>query len=603
VLRNWSRFQQPIEEDNADHSEPSFPDSPPFRPTKDYQAIADAGMARIVRKWDHVVRPLSSKLSQLDAKTFNEGIEKSVPTSSGLPAFFMDEPSDLSLNESCKRPNSPADSLDLDADTASDEDLSNKTPPSHLITLLNKAEKELLEDVSDMRHNSEAVLKKPAVMDKYFPRALAQQMIPYPDLMDHITDLLSFEMYSIPARLDPVVMMARFRHTPSPSEAVEEPSQATEDSAVSDSDLAPEEDSPPVDGDQELSQPASVNQVAQASILQSQPDTLPQTSSADQVAESSTPQSQPEISPRTSVDQTAQASALRPQTDILPRPYSIDPADSPIPQTGPRRPSADLAPNPSPALSNDAGETPGNLTQLTERLEGLRADSGGVVPQSRFGTPALSPFATPARSRLGTPARSRFATPINADDDGASGVAGPSSSLHLHNPNLLPHADHVSTDPPPGPTLPLHQPCPVRPTHSLIQAPSHTLPIHSRPQQPLPIIPRPGHPRPVHPGHNSTALIQPPALDQPWVDIQPAYGAYVTRRTSRIQENYEENEVVGQERKRRTSDSESSDLKSSKKFRVRFDSMWEWPMPPKGDGGGNGSGPRKGSGGDGAVSG
>jgi hypothetical protein len=266
-----------------------------------------------------------------------------------------------------------------------------------------------------MRHNSEAVLKKPAVMDRYFPRALAQQMIPYPDLMDHITDLLSFEMYSIPARLNPVVMMARFRHTPSPSEAVEEPGQATQDSAVSDSDLAPEEDSPPVDGNQELSQPASVDevaesstsqpqpdalpraswaepvgqasasqaqpeisprqspvdQVAQASILQSQPDTLPQTSSADQVAESSTPQSQPEISPRTSVDQTAQASALRPQTDILPHPYSIDPADSPIPQTGPRRPSADLAPNPSPALSNDAGETPGNLTQLTERLEGL----------------------------------------------------------------------------------------------------------------------------------------------------------------------------------------------------------------------------------------
>jgi hypothetical protein len=602
-------------------------------------------MARTVRQWDHVLRP-SSKPSQSDAKTFNEGIGKSVPKSSGLPAFFMDEPSDLSLNESCKRPNSPADSLDLDADTASDGDLSNKTPPSHLIALLNKAEKELLEDVSDMRHDSEAVLKKPAVMDKYFPRALAQQMISYPDLMDHITDLLSFEMYSIPARLDPTVMMARFRHTPSP-EAVEEPGQATQDSAVSDSDLAPEEDSPPADGNRELSQPASVDevaksstsqlqpdalprassaepvgqastsqaqpeispvqspvdQVAQASTLQSQPDTLPQTSSADQVAESSTPQSQPEISPRTSVDQTAQASALRPQPDILPRPYSIDPADSPIPRTGPRRPSADLAPNPSPALSNDAGETPGNLTQLTERLEGLRADSGGVVPQSRFGTPALSPFATPSRSQLGTPARSRFATPINADDDGAPGVAGPSSSLHLHNPNLLPHADHVSTDPPPGPTLPLHQPRPVRPTHSLIQAPSHTLPIHSRPQQPLPIIPRPGHPRPVHPGHNSTALIQPPALDQPWVDIQPAYGAYVTRRTSRIQENYEENEVVGQERKRRTSDSESSDLKSSKKFRVRFDSMWEWPMPLKGDGGGNGSGPRKGSGGDGAVSG
>jgi hypothetical protein len=147
VLRNWPRFQQPIEEDSADHSEPSFPDSPPFRPTKDYQAIADAGMARIVRQWDHVLRRLSSKPLQSDAETFNEGIGKSVPKPSGLPALFMNEPSDLSPNEPCTRPNSPVDSLDLDADTASDGDLSNKTPPSHLIALLNKAEKELLEDV------------------------------------------------------------------------------------------------------------------------------------------------------------------------------------------------------------------------------------------------------------------------------------------------------------------------------------------------------------------------------------------------------------------------------------------------------------------------
>jgi hypothetical protein len=48
-------------------------------------------------------------------------------------------------------------------------------------------------------------------------------------------------------------------------------------------------------------------------------------------------------------------------------------------------------PNPSPALSNDAGESLGNLTHLTERLEVVhnRADEAGVVPQTRFASPAL----------------------------------------------------------------------------------------------------------------------------------------------------------------------------------------------------------------------
>ncbi|KAH5705384.1 hypothetical protein HBI20_234030 [Parastagonospora nodorum] len=81
------------------------------------------------------------------------------------------------------------------------------------------------------------------------------------------------------------------------------------------------------------------------------------------------------------------------QTNVPPRTYSVDS----VAQTWPpsilvgRRLvfNSPVQPNPSPALSNDAGETLGNLTELTERLNIVRngIDEAGIVPQSRFASP------------------------------------------------------------------------------------------------------------------------------------------------------------------------------------------------------------------------
>jgi hypothetical protein len=50
-----------------------------------------------------------------------------------------------------------------------------------------------------------------------------------------------------------------------------------------------------------------------------------------------------------------------------------------------------VEPNRSLALSNDAGETLGNTTNLTERLNMTsdRTNQAGVVPQTRFASPAV----------------------------------------------------------------------------------------------------------------------------------------------------------------------------------------------------------------------
>jgi hypothetical protein len=619
VLRNWRRFQPPSEEGGAESSEPSCPDSPPFRLTEEYQAIEDAGLAQRRRLWNHLVGSSSSGPSNLSSETSYS--DSHVSNDSGIPEFLKDL--GLKLDGSQARPNSPTQvSISIDSDSDSDttsegvfSGASKSTPPQHLIARMNKAEKELLEDVADMRFNRKEILNKPAVVQKYFSRAVLNALQPYPVLLGHFANLISFEMYSIPSRVDEVVMMARMRHIASPPERVEEPEEPKQDSTASDDDTTSDNALQPaynIEGPSQSSRLPSVDPIAGFSMSQPQPEILVRPCSMDSIAQSDTSQLQPDTSPRLfPVGPVAQSDTLQPYLGILPRPYSIGPAESPIPGDVQRRLSDDLAPNPSPALSNDAGETLGNLTQLTERLEFAqsRADQAGVVPQSRFATPALlSPFATPARSQRATPAQSRFTTPINAENDEAPGVAGPSSLSHPSHQRLSPHTDQSSIDSPPRrPSLPLLQPRPVNPNpehnHSLIREQSYTLPIHSGPRRSTPGPSLPHHPWAFHPGHDSHALVEPPTLDNPYADIQPAYGAYVRRRSSRIQDIYEENDVVGESRKRRTSESESKDMQSSKKFRARFDSMWQWSGGGNGNGRGHGDGPRKGSGDDGAVSG
>jgi hypothetical protein len=636
LLRNWHRFQPLSEEDSAENSEPSCPSSPPFRLTEEYQAIEDAGLAQRRRLWNHLVGYSSSEVS--DSSSEISDSDPHVSNDSGLPEFFEDL--GLKLDGSQARTNSPIEvsgSIDSGSDTSSESDssrASKSTPPRHLIARMNKAEKELLEDVANMRFSRKEILNKPAVVQKYFSRAILKALQPYPALLGHFANLISFEMYSIPSRVDAAVMMARMRYIAPPPERVEqldepkqdstasddeatsdnalqpaysiqvppqssrlhsaEPEQSTQDPNVTDANAVSDEGLPPADNIQDSSQFSrahSVDPVAGPSTSQPETEILVRPCSADSIAQSDISQLQPDISPRSLlVGPVAQSDTLQRYPDIFPRPYSIVPAELLTPGNVQRRLSADLAPNPSPALSNDAGETPGNLTQLTEQLEFVqrRADEEGVVPQSRFATPALS----------------QRATPINAENDEAPGVAGPSSSSHPSYQKLSPHTDQRSIDSPPRrPSLPLLQPRPINPNpehnHSLIRGQSYPLPIHSGPRRSLPTPSLPRRPRIVHPGHDNHALVEPPTLDQPYVDIQPAFGAYVRRRSSRIQEVYEENDVVGESRTRRTSESEFKDLQASKKFRARFDSMWQWP----GNGNGNGNGGGNGSGNAGAISG
>jgi len=81
------------------------------------------------------------------------------------------------------------------------------------------------------------------------------------------------------------------------------------------------------------------------------------------------------------------------QVYVPPRPYSVDSVaqTSPPPRLVDRRLAfnSPVEPRPSPALSNDAGETLGNLTELTERLNIVRTgiDEAGIVSQSRFASP------------------------------------------------------------------------------------------------------------------------------------------------------------------------------------------------------------------------
>jgi hypothetical protein len=652
---------------------------------EEYQAIENAALAQRQRLWDQLVGASSSESSGSSSETWDS--DSSCSSDSGRTEFFQDLMA-RKLTGSRARPNSPNEgsgpnNLDPDSDITLDDDPTR--PPRYLISRMNKAEKELLEDVANMRFHRKQILNKPAVVQKYFSRAVLKALQPYPDLLGHFTNLIDLELYSIPSRVDQVVMTARMRRTPPPPETVEEreepkqasttsddeatsdnalesaysvqrpspssqppstePEQATQDALVDDGNAASDEVFPLADNSQDdsnpsqlhsaepgqstkdpivsvgntvsteslpladnsqdtsqLSQPPSAAPVAGSWTSQPQPEILVRPSSPDSIAQSDTSQ----LQPPSFVDPFAPSDTLQPRPDILPRPYSIGPAESPIPGDVQRRLSADLAPNPSPALSNDAGETPGNLTQLTERLEFVqhRANEAGVVPQSRFGTPALSPFATPARSQRATPAQSRFATPINVDDDVALGIAGPSSSSHSSHQQVLPHANYGATDSPPRrPSLPLLQPRPINPNpehnHRLVRGPSDTLPIRTGRLLSLPL---PQHSRAHHPGHDNLTLVEPPTLDHPGVDIQPAFGAWGRRRSSRIQEVYEENDVVGESRTRRASDSESNDLKTSKKFRARIDSMWQWPGGGNGKKNGDGDGPRKGSGDDGVVS-
>jgi hypothetical protein len=287
--------------------------------SEEYKAIAHAGRLRSEALQELVANAQSHDCSDVDAETFDQVFNNKIKDFSlPLPSFSQVDLPDFSLDGNYERPNSPkalvqiSEVLESDTDAVQDND--STSPPPHLIRLLEKAERELLADISKLPHSKTAILKTPAVMDKYFPLAIFKELCPYFDLLGWFAGLISLEITAMPRRLDHDMMAARMGNIPAPKERDQEPDQPTQESKSG--------------------------------------------------SESDDSRGIPNLDIGRSEEVQASESHL-----------AVD------------RPPT---PNPSPALSNDAGESLGNLIQLTERLEiaHSRTDDGGVVPQTRFASPA-----------------------------------------------------------------------------------------------------------------------------------------------------------------------------------------------------------------------
>jgi hypothetical protein len=223
-------------------------------------------------------------------------------------------------------------------------DPTRRTPLAHFTDLLNKAEGELLMEIASLPRNRMEILRKPAVIDRYFPPEVYRKMCDDPNLLCAFNAIHELESITMPDRRSLTVMMARTNGTcqPNTSQESERPLQNTTpadgNGIFHDDSASSESVSPPPAETQHPGTPQ--NQLGRYSRRASAASTLP--SSLLQVP----------IDRRLAVDSPA-------------------------------------APNPSPALSNDAGETLGNLAQLTRRLELARgrADVDGIIPQTRFSSP------------------------------------------------------------------------------------------------------------------------------------------------------------------------------------------------------------------------
>lgn len=182
-------------------------------------------------------------------------------------------------------------------------------------------------------------MKAQAVTDKHFPPSVFTQMKKWPDLIKGHNAIHDLECEVMRERLDPMVMMARIE-SGLPTAGIQDETAGRDATPPQSNRNAPKTPSPPT------------------SIVDQAPRLQPR----------STTSSQP-----TSMAQSHRGSPMHRAVNHF---LAVD---------GP------AAPNPSPALSNHAGETLGNLRHLTERLQiaSNRANSAGVVPQSRFASPAF----------------------------------------------------------------------------------------------------------------------------------------------------------------------------------------------------------------------
>jgi hypothetical protein len=218
---------------------------------------------------------------------------------------------------------------------------SSKSPSLDSVNgLPNQANEELILDTSRLPHGKIRTLNKPVVTSSHFSSEVRAKTQYHPDVIGDSKESCDTKRDCLANRLNLVVMSAR----------------ATASSRLETAQI--------------ISEPVSSAPIHNNGALDSNraPD------------EGELPPSPPP--PRTEQ-----------QTNVPPRPYSVDSVAQTWPPStlvGRRLAfSSPVEPNPSPALSNDAGETLGNLTELTERLKIVRngIDEAGIVPQSRFASP------------------------------------------------------------------------------------------------------------------------------------------------------------------------------------------------------------------------
>jgi hypothetical protein len=224
---------------------------------------------------------------------------------------------------------------------------------SDFIDLLERAEDEVLGDIDDLHHNRAATLKKPTVLDKYLPDKVHQRICSYPDILRGFNAISKLEAKAMPNRRGLLVMMANTDDTKKPDKGK--------------GPMQPSQGAPSISG----------NSNGNGNV-----------GNSSTPSDSATPPVRETQHPPTPVSGLGRQSSAPSPT--APRGYGSPSITLQVPVDRRLALDSPSAPRSSPALSNDAGEGLGNLTQLTQRLEVAagRTGSAGIVAQSRFASPA-----------------------------------------------------------------------------------------------------------------------------------------------------------------------------------------------------------------------
>ncbi|KAH8723689.1 hypothetical protein GQ44DRAFT_305342 [Phaeosphaeriaceae sp. PMI808] len=213
-----------------------------------------------------------------------------------------------------------------------------------------------------------------------------------------------------------------------------------------------------------------------------------------------------------------------------------------------------ITPNPPPALSNDAEDALGNLTHLTQRLEieRERTDKAGVVPQSRFATPAGRPGSL---TRQGNGLASGSPT---APAEG--GAESPNSGLMDTQPqrsSFLQHPQPVRL-------------APLAPT--ILQ----TAPIITSQLQPQPLWPQLQAPRPILPQVQHIQSLLPAPPPPAASHTSQASSSQPPQRKPVPSENWHHIPGQGGDKKRRraASDADAKDEELWDRYDIAWDRKW-----------------------------